>query len=761
MTAVTWDPAACNANITLSNGLLTASTAVTGVKSVRATLGRSSGLYYFEVRLDAAGSGGAVVGIVPSTASVSYNPGQTSNGFGFSTTGSSWADGTDTYRSAPYSTGAVVGVAVDFNNKRLWFAINNVWVSSGNPSTGANPAYSNWNPVSLLPAVSPYGSGSQLTGRFKSSSFSYTPPTGFLPWEDETQAPITLTGNVTLEDVVASGTLSQATSISLIGAVVLDDVIASGTLSQTVPITLTGNVTLEDVVASGTLTQQQQQQASAVTWDPNACASGISLSTSLLTATASVQASEHVRATLGVTTGRHYFELVVDSFGNNPSGGGPFVGLVAAVSDLQTIPGYTAPQGVTLQTGLHGYVFADGQGASVTVEGGVNRPGMVIGVALDADNHQVWFAVDNVWLLNGDPGLGSNPTVAQLESYTWYPTTCPYYVGAAVTGHFSLAQFSYPPPTGFLPWDGAVTPEPATIFADIHALLPSLEVKVIGVTGVISRINVFLPSLEAKVTGLTGAISRIDAFLPSLAVEAYGGATIHAFLPSFDVAAEGTTQRQATIHAFLPSLEADITGTTGSVASIQAFLSPLVVEAFGGATIEAYLPGLVVEAISYGIVEETTYVVNCSTQAVTQAMLGVSTLTDKLLLAHGVLYQMREDALYRLNGSATHENGQPVEATIEFAQQHFGTTRSKRLVEAYWSVRSRFGLSMGVQADEQALFWYQRPSGPTALECLTVKVGKGIRFHMLGIVLKNRDGEAFSIGGVELRIQPLRAARGG
>lgn len=87
------------------------------------------------------------------------------------------------YGSA-FTAGDVVGVAVDLTGGagagKIWFAINNVWQASGDPAAGTNAAYTN-----LYAMVSPSmaAPNSAATLRISSSSFTYSPPTGFSAWD--------------------------------------------------------------------------------------------------------------------------------------------------------------------------------------------------------------------------------------------------------------------------------------------------------------------------------------------------------------------------------------------------------------------------------------------------------------------------------------------------------------------------------------------------------------------------------------------------
>lgn len=209
---VLWHSGDKSVNITLSNSNLTATATNTTEKTIRATLGRSTGQYYFEVRIDVEGAGSNMVGIAQSAASVNdfladggkvlAAPGGINRvietlmrsttpdprtGFGYkSTDGKFWSAGVSTgnpFTGVTYTTGDVIGVAYNATLGNVWFAKNNTYLASGNPVTGVNPAFSGLSlSRAWFPAYSPFQNSNAATGRFKTGDFTYSPPTGFSAW---------------------------------------------------------------------------------------------------------------------------------------------------------------------------------------------------------------------------------------------------------------------------------------------------------------------------------------------------------------------------------------------------------------------------------------------------------------------------------------------------------------------------------------------------------------------------------------------------
>lgn len=80
-----------------------------------------------------------------------------------------------------YATNDVVGVAVDMDTGKLYFAKNNTWQNSADPVAGTNPVFSSVTYNQLCPAVSDEDSITSVSGsiNFGQRPFVYTPPTGF------------------------------------------------------------------------------------------------------------------------------------------------------------------------------------------------------------------------------------------------------------------------------------------------------------------------------------------------------------------------------------------------------------------------------------------------------------------------------------------------------------------------------------------------------------------------------------------------------
>ena len=75
-------------------------------------------------------------------------------------------------------------IQVAFKEGKVWYGINNTWILSGNPSTGANPTYNNISGQDFRFLMIAY-QNNELECNFGQKSFNYTPPTGFVALQQD------------------------------------------------------------------------------------------------------------------------------------------------------------------------------------------------------------------------------------------------------------------------------------------------------------------------------------------------------------------------------------------------------------------------------------------------------------------------------------------------------------------------------------------------------------------------------------------------
>lgn len=188
LSTATWNPLDKSANITLSNSDMTATASNTAWKSVRATLGKSTGKWYFEVRIDVAAANYNIIGVGQLGASTATYCGGNTVSWGYNGyNGNKFYNTASTAYGNTFTAGDIVGVAVDISAGKIWWAKNNSWQASGDPAAGTGEAYSGLSGT-LYPMFSPYTNTNAGTARFVTGDMSYSPPSGFTAWQTAADA---------------------------------------------------------------------------------------------------------------------------------------------------------------------------------------------------------------------------------------------------------------------------------------------------------------------------------------------------------------------------------------------------------------------------------------------------------------------------------------------------------------------------------------------------------------------------------------------
>jgi hypothetical protein len=214
------NPLDTGANTTISDGNLkyvTSSNAAVG--TCRGTFGVTSGKWYFEVTAGSTANANTV-GIANANMNVTTGLGDNANGWGYSNDGYVYNNGSFTATGATWGSGDIAGIAFDADSGKLWFAKNNTWVLSGNPSAGTSPTFTGLTGNTFFPAVSDYGGGStsNLVANFGQRPFSYTPPTGFVALNTYNLPDSTIVkGNTVMDATLYTGNGSTQTITNAAG----------------------------------------------------------------------------------------------------------------------------------------------------------------------------------------------------------------------------------------------------------------------------------------------------------------------------------------------------------------------------------------------------------------------------------------------------------------------------------------------------------------------------------------------------------------
>lgn len=187
---VTWNPSDKSSDATLSNGNLTVtrtSTAAEGGNQagVRATYGYDAATanVYFEVKKDD-GAGFIVCGVGNLSATIHQYVGNDANAWGcYQNDGRKVTNASFTSYGVSWTTpNNILGVVL--KNGKLYFAKDNVWMNSGDIAAETGFAFSGLTGT-LYPMISVASASfpvDTFTARFKSSDFTYSPPSGTSAW---------------------------------------------------------------------------------------------------------------------------------------------------------------------------------------------------------------------------------------------------------------------------------------------------------------------------------------------------------------------------------------------------------------------------------------------------------------------------------------------------------------------------------------------------------------------------------------------------
>ncbi len=189
-----------NSSLTLSQGNLSMTHSAGNFLTALSIIGVTSGKWYWEVTAGAQSSGSNfyLVGVATSTAftpmTLGAFPGGSSANGGISYyghDGTTYNGGTNAAYGNTFTTNDVVGVALDLDNKKIYFSKNGTWQNSGDPvgGTGAAATLSGADPV--FPSLAVYTGasasinfgqpGTTTTTHYSAAGgyFRYEPPSGF------------------------------------------------------------------------------------------------------------------------------------------------------------------------------------------------------------------------------------------------------------------------------------------------------------------------------------------------------------------------------------------------------------------------------------------------------------------------------------------------------------------------------------------------------------------------------------------------------
>jgi hypothetical protein len=155
-----------------------------------------------------------------------------------------------------------------------------------------------------------------------------------------------------------------------------------------------------------------------------------------------------IAGTIGVTSGKYYWEITPTVVGSN----GVLVGIanqsynfVVAGSSVVYL-GHTANSWAYYS--VDGKIYTNSSGTSY---GNSYTSNDVIGVALDMDSGKCWFSKNGTWQNSGSPTGGTNAGITGLTGSTIFPGVSlgDATPNTALTANFGQRPFAYTAPSGF------------------------------------------------------------------------------------------------------------------------------------------------------------------------------------------------------------------------------------------------------------------------------------------------------------------------
>jgi len=147
----------------LAQGNLEFTNISTGSRMINSNIAASQGKWYAEVKVDTLGGNYPTIGVInPDVFLYNTYLGNSGRGYGYLSSGSTRFNDSTTSFDNTYTTGDIIGVAMDLDNYKLYFSKNGTFQDSGDPTSGATGTGSAYNlatSVSYSFAQSSYDGG--------------------------------------------------------------------------------------------------------------------------------------------------------------------------------------------------------------------------------------------------------------------------------------------------------------------------------------------------------------------------------------------------------------------------------------------------------------------------------------------------------------------------------------------------------------------------------------------------------------------------
>ena len=163
------------------------------------------------------------------------------------------------------------------------------------------------------------------------------------------------------------------------------------------------------------------------------------------------------RSTIGVTSGKWYFEGTIDTL--SASNYGVF-GIMTASNSLAdgAYPGFHSDSYGIAVSGAGYSSYNNGTASSVITTTVLTTD--IFQVAVDIDAGKIWFGRNNTWM-SGSPSTGTSPSFT-FTAGTQYFLSASFYASSG-PANFGQRPFTYTPPTGFLALNTYNLPTPTVL----------------------------------------------------------------------------------------------------------------------------------------------------------------------------------------------------------------------------------------------------------------------------------------------------------
>jgi hypothetical protein len=178
--------AASSSSAALTNGNLDISIAA-NVAGAMGTMAVQSGKWYWEFTAGTASQNAYYVSVcdtavwfpVGNSQSNMYSSAGVYSYYG--NDGNKINGGSASAYGSSFTSGDVIGIALDLDNGKVWFAKNGTWQNSGSPTGGTNAAFTTLAGKTMAPWIGNGASSTSSAGviNFGQRSFAYTAPSGF------------------------------------------------------------------------------------------------------------------------------------------------------------------------------------------------------------------------------------------------------------------------------------------------------------------------------------------------------------------------------------------------------------------------------------------------------------------------------------------------------------------------------------------------------------------------------------------------------